>query len=325
LAKFKLSLANRWLRLAVIMAVVGFAFAGARLLAFGIIYAGFAVWAVKRWRDGKHGLAYLLAAALIVAVGLYGFAAFEVWNVRAWHARHFDDAVLLAGDGTYEGEGKGRRGPIKVAVTVEDHKIKDLEVIEHFETIPIAEAAFETLRARFVGRSDVDVDAVTGATMTSYGAVNAARDATWKGVADAPRISWLSRVILWFAGLSMAKVTLHSLAVLFIVVLLFDYTIQAAVVEGTGQSLNCMDCQTCVGACPVKRVEGKLFPMEMVLRARLGDYETVARMMEYCVGCAKCAAKCPAGISAPSVAAAVAQYLRKQKREEEAAFFEDRV
>lgn len=325
MARFNLSLANRWLRLVVIMAVVAFAFAGARLVALGIIYVGFAVWAVKRWRDGKRGLAYLLAAALVVGVGLYGFAAFEVWNMRAWHARHFDDVVLLADDGTYEGEGRGKRGPIKVAVTVEDHKIKDFEVIEHFDTIPIAEAAFETLHARFVGRSDADVDAVTGATMTSYGAVNAAREATWKGVADAPRISWLTHVILWFASLSMAKVTLHSLAVLFIVVLLFDYTIQAAVVEGTGQSLSCMDCQTCVGACPVKRVEGKLFPMEMVLRARLGDYETVARMMEYCVGCAKCAAKCPAGISAPSVAAAVAQYLRKQKREEEAAFFEERV
>jgi uncharacterized protein with FMN-binding domain/NAD-dependent dihydropyrimidine dehydrogenase PreA subunit len=325
LAKFKLSLANRWLRLVVIMAVVGFAFAGARLVALGIIYVGFAVWAVKRWRDGKRGMAYLLAAALVVAVGLYGFAAFEVWNMRAWRARHFDDAVLLAEDGTYEGEGRGKRGPLKVAVTVEDHKIKDFEVVEHLDTIPIAEAAFEALRARFVGRSDADVDAVTGATMTSYGAVNAARDAAWKGVADAPRISWLTRVVLWFASLRMAKVTLHSLAVLFIVILLFDYTIQAAVVEGTGQSLSCMDCQTCVGACPVKRVEGKLFPMEIVLRARLGDYETVARMMEYCVGCAKCAAKCPAGISAPSVAAAVAQYLRKQKREEEAAFFEERV
>jgi ferredoxin len=46
--------------------------------------------------------------------------------------------------------------------------------------------------------------------------------------------------------------------------------------------------------------------------------------MEYCVGCSKCAAKCPAGISAPSVASAVAHYLRKQKREE-AAFFEERV
>ncbi len=325
MAKFRLSFTNRWLRLAFVMAVVALAFAGARLFALGVLYVGMAVWAVKRWREHKRGMAYVLAAALVVGAGLYALAAFEVWSMRAWRARHFGGAVLLAEDGVYEGEGLGKRGPVAVEVTVEDHKVADFEVVEHFDTIPVADAAFDELRRRLRGRSDVEVDAVTGATQASYGAINAARDAAWKGVPEAPTISWISRATLWFASLRFQKVTFHSLAVLFIVVLLFDYTIQAALVEGTGQSLSCMDCQTCVGACPVKRVEGKLFPMEMVLRARLGDYETVARLMEYCVGCAKCAAKCPAGISAPSVAAAVAQYLRKQKREEEAEFFEERA
>jgi len=325
LAKFRVTWSNRWLRLALITAIVALAFAGARLLALGLLYAGLAVWAVKRWREGRRLLAYALAAALVVGVGLYGFAAFEVWSMRAWRAEHFDDMVLLAADGTYEGEGRGKRGPVRVEVTVRDHRLEEFAVVEFYDTIPIAEGAFEELRERILGRSDAEVDAVTGATRTSYGAINAVREAVWKGVAEAPRLSTLSKIVLWFASLKVQKFTFHSLAVLFIVVLLFDYTIQAALVEGTGQSLNCMDCQTCVGACPVKRVEGWLFPMEMVLRARLGDYETVARLMEYCVGCAKCAAKCPAGISAPSVAAAVAHYLRKQKRAEEAEFFESRV
>ncbi|UCH78497.1 MAG: FMN-binding protein [Candidatus Coatesbacteria bacterium] len=325
MAKFRVSWSNRWLRLALVTAIVAFAFAGARLLALGLLFAGLAVWAVKRWRAGKRLLAYGLAAALVVGVGLYGFAAFEVWSMRAWRAGHFDDMVLLAADGTYEGEGRGKRGPVRVEVTVRDHRVEEFDVVEFYDTIPIAEGAFEELREGLVGRSDADVDAVTGATRTSYGTINAVREAVWRGVAEAPRLSVLSKITLWFASVKVQKVTFHSLAVLFIVVLLFDYTIQAALVEGTGQTLNCMDCQTCVGACPVKRVDGWLFPMEMVLRARLGDYETVARLMEYCVGCAKCAAKCPAGISAPSVAAAVAHYLRKQKREEEAEFFESRV
>ncbi len=323
--KFRLSFTNRWLRLAFVLAVVALAFAGARLVSLGLLYVGLAVWAYKRWREGRRGLAYFLAAALVVGVGFYGFAAFEVWNMRAWRARHFDDMVLLAEDGTYEGDGNGKRGPIKIELTVKRHKVEDFDVVRHYDTIPIALGAFDELRELLRGRSDLDVDAVTGATATSYGAINAARDAAWKGVAGAPTISPVSKVTLWLTSLKLQRVTLHSLALLFIVVLLFDYTIQAALVEGTGQSLNCMDCQTCVGTCPVKRVEGKLFPMEIVLRARLGDYDAVAKLMEYCVGCAKCAAKCPAGISAPSVAAAVAQYLRKQKREEEAEFFEERV
>ncbi|MGD8719718.1 MAG: FMN-binding protein [Candidatus Zixiibacteriota bacterium] len=324
MARFNWSYTNRWLRLTFLLAVVGLVFTGGRLLAFGLLFGGFVVWAVKRWRAGRRGMAFALAGVLVVGTGLFGFASFEVWSMRDWRAKHFNDVVLLAEDGTYEGEGRGKRGPVHVEVTVRDHKVEDFEVVEFNDTIPIALGAAEELRERMLGRTDLDVDAITGATIISYGAINAARDATWKGVAEAPRISTLTKIVLWCTSLNFRTVTVHSLAVLFIVVLLFDYTIQAALVEGTGQSLNCMDCQTCVGACPVKRVEGKLFPMEMVLRARLGDYETVARLMEYCVGCSKCAAKCPAGISAPSVAAAVAHYLRKQKRAE-AEFFEDRV
>jgi len=325
LAESRLTFTNRWLRLAFIVAVVGTAFAGARLLAFGLVYSGLVVWAVKRWRRGKRGLAFALAAASVVGAGFYAFAAFEVWTMRAWRARHLGDVVLLAENGTYEGEGQGKRGPIKVAVTVKGHQLEDVEVIEHGDTISIAGGAIEELRERLIGRTDLDVDAVTGATQTSFGVINAARDATWKGVAAAPTLSWVTKATLWLATVRVHVVTLHALAVLFIVVLLFDYTIQAALVEGTGQALNCMDCQTCVGTCPVKRVEGRLFPMEIVQRARLGDYETVMSLAKYCVGCARCAAKCPAGISAPSVAAAVAYYLRKQKRAEEAEFFEERA
>lgn len=325
MAERRLTFASRWPRLAVALLVVAAAFAGARLVALGILFVGLSVWAVARWRRGHKDLALGLAAALVAGVGLYAFAAFEVWNLRAWRADHFAEAVPLARDGTYEGEGNGKRGPVKVALTVKDGRVEGLEVREHYETIPIAARALDELSSRLRGRGDLDVDAVTGATQTSFGIINAARDAAWKGVAGAPRLSPVTRAVLWAASIRVQKVTFHSLAVIFIVILLLDYTLQAALVEGTGQTLNCMDCQTCVGTCPVKKAEGRLFPMEMVLRARLGDYETVAALAKYCVGCARCTAKCPAGISAPSVAAAVAHYLRKQKRADEAAFFEERA
>lgn len=325
MARFEFTFANRWYRLAIITAAVAAAFAGARLIALGILFLGLAVWAVRRWRQRKRGLAFALAAALVCATALYGFAAFEVWRVRVWHAAHFGDIIRLAANGRYEGEGRGKRGPIKVELTVGRGQVEDVVVTEHYDTIPIATSAFVELRRRIVGRSDLDVDAVTGATQTSYGEINAARDAAWKAVPGAPKISSLTRAVLWFTSLSFGRATFHSLAVIFIVILLFDYTLQAALVEGTGQSLNCMDCQTCVGTCPVKRAEGRLFPMEMVLRARLGDYATVMSLAKYCVGCARCTAKCPAGISAPSVAAAVALYLRRQKRRAEAEFFEART
>ncbi len=324
--RFRLDLgSSRWARLAVIVGVIALAFEGARLIALGILFVGLAWWAWRRWREGKRGLAFALAAAVIVGAGVFGFASFEVWNARAWRAKHFGDQLRLAEDGTYEGEARGRRGPIRVAVTIKNHRVAGVEVLEHYDTLAVAPRAFDELIERLQGREDLNVDAVTGATITSYGVINAARDAAWKAVPVAPAVSRVSDLILKLFALNLGVATFHSLAVLFIAVLLLDYTLQSALVEGTGQTLSCMDCQTCVGTCPVKTAEGYLFPMAMVLRARLGDYETVMKLAKYCVGCARCAAKCPAGISAPSVASAVAHYLRKQKRADQAAFFEERA
>lgn len=316
---------NRWVRLAIMLGVVALAFEGARAAALAILFAGFAVWAFNLWRAGKKQLALTLAAVVVIGVGFFGFAQFELWNSRIWRARHFGDEVRLAADGVYEGEARGRRGPVTVELTIAGRHVKDLKVVRHYDTLAVAPRAIDDLTARVKGRSDLQVDAVTGATRTSYGVINAARDAAWKGVPEAPGLSALSHFVLKVASFNMAVATFHALGILFIVVLLFDYVLQAALVEGTGQALNCMDCQTCVGTCPIKTAEGYLFPMGMVLRARLGDYETVMKLARYCVGCARCAAKCPAGISAPSVAAAVARYLRKSQRGDEAAFFEERA
>ena len=76
----------------------------------------------------------------------------------------------------------------------------------------------------------------------------------------------------------------------------------------------CYNCQTCVGACPVKMVEGAPYPMTMVLETRLGNYPRVVELARYCVGCGRCAGKCPAGISAPRLAAAAVSLVALEKR-----------
>jgi ferredoxin len=237
------------------------------------------------------------------------------------------DAVLgpVADDATNE-EAEGKRGPIIVEVEVEDHKIKSVNAIYDQDTVSIGGNAVAEMERLYAGSDKPEeIDAVTGATATSFGVMNAVRDALWKGVPDAPQPSPISDIVHWLMTFELHMITFNTFAILFIVVLFFDYTITSALVEGTGQSLNCMDCQTCVGACPVKMVEGHPFPMAMVLRARLGDYDTVMSLSKYCVGCSKCSAKCPVGISAPSIAGAVAEFLHKQGRYEEAKFFEERI
>ena len=88
-------------------------------------------------------------------------------------------------DGTYEGEAAGKQGPIKVAVSIEDGKIADVEVTEAHETLGF-EKAFEIVKQDIISTNSTDVDAVTSATMASNGMVRAVVDALDKaGMAEA--------------------------------------------------------------------------------------------------------------------------------------------
>ena len=94
-------------------------------------------------------------------------------------------------------------------------------------------------------------------------------------------------------------------------VLFFDLVLQSILVRNTGEALNCMKCQACVGVCPVGRLkDGRPLPMSMVLAARLGDYAEVEELARHCVGCGFCAARCPIGISAPNVAGRTIESMR---------------
>ena len=75
-------------------------------------------------------------------------------------------AGALAADGTFSGEGAGKGGMIKVDVTVAGGEIAAINVVSHGETPGFADA-LDTVGAAMVAQNKVDVDGVTGATMTS--------------------------------------------------------------------------------------------------------------------------------------------------------------
>lgn len=81
-------------------------------------------------------------------------------------------------DGVYTGEATGYRDGLVVEVTIEDHRIVLIEVVNHneknerFYGVPIA-----TIPGEIVATQDPIVDTISGATMTSIGIINATIDA----------------------------------------------------------------------------------------------------------------------------------------------------
>ncbi len=81
----------------------------------------------------------------------------------------------------YLGEGQGKsEAPIVVRVTLDNGAIADVEVLEHGETEGIGTAAVDSLPAAIVEAGSTDVDAVSGATLTSNGIKEAVENALAK-------------------------------------------------------------------------------------------------------------------------------------------------
>ena len=86
--------------------------------------------------------------------------------------------------GTFEGEGYGMQGPIIVNVTVEKGVITGIEYVTYTETANITAVAQERIPAQIVEHQTLSVDTVTGATLSSFGIINAVTDAAEKAGLD---------------------------------------------------------------------------------------------------------------------------------------------
>lgn len=78
--------------------------------------------------------------------------------------------------GTYEATGAGRNGEIPVSVEFSDTAILSVAAGENAETPHIGTTAIELLSERVVQQQSADIDAITGATLTSRGFLLAVSD-----------------------------------------------------------------------------------------------------------------------------------------------------
>lgn len=79
--------------------------------------------------------------------------------------------------GTYTGEGQGFGGAVKVTIKTDAEKITDVTVEGESETPEIGGAALEQLANAIKEKQSAEIDAVTGATLTSNGVKEAAAKA----------------------------------------------------------------------------------------------------------------------------------------------------
>ena len=83
--------------------------------------------------------------------------------------------------GKFEGVGKWEaRAEIKVAVTITDAKITNIEVVQQDENKGLSDPVYNELKETIIAQNSADVDVVSGASATSEGYLEAVKDAIKK-------------------------------------------------------------------------------------------------------------------------------------------------
>ena len=85
--------------------------------------------------------------------------------------------------GTYEGSSRGYRGQIHIQLQTSYAEIEDIVIISHQESSYPGAAAMEELLEAVLETGSTDLDAVSGATYSSRGFLEAVEDALAKAVA----------------------------------------------------------------------------------------------------------------------------------------------
>ena len=131
---------------------------------------------MKRLKIGS-----LVLALVITLTACRGGLHTSIWAPRA--LVQAVGAINLP-DGVYPGSGPGFAGDVHVEVTIEGNAIVEIVVTGHSDTAAFANSVFSSLIPEIKARQVTSVDAISGATHTAEGFIDAVEDALVSGGAD---------------------------------------------------------------------------------------------------------------------------------------------
>ncbi|MCT4596486.1 MAG: flavocytochrome c [Vallitalea sp.] len=114
----------------------------------------------------KKTLVFLLVCTMMISMTACGSSKKET-------------ASTSENGNTFIGEAEGKNGKIKVEVTIEDNEIKDIKVIENHES-EFTKEVFTKVIDTVMAQNSAEIDAISGATLTSDAVIAAVADAVAK-------------------------------------------------------------------------------------------------------------------------------------------------
>lgn len=89
-------------------------------------------------------------------------------------------AAAVATPVTTQGTGVGKHGDMTVAVTFDNGRIQAIEIVKEAENPVLAKKVYTDLKAAVIASNSADLDAISGATFSSKGFLDAVKDAAKK-------------------------------------------------------------------------------------------------------------------------------------------------
>lgn len=121
----------------------------------------------------------LIFLVFILCVGVFSYSKINSISKKSVNPIKISDLDLSnVKDGTYTGEYASSPCAAKVEVTIENHKIKSIDLIEHKKGLG---GKAETILDDVVKSQSLEVDTVSGATLSSKVILKAIENAIVKG------------------------------------------------------------------------------------------------------------------------------------------------